>query len=331
MQESNMISIVMPAYNAEKTIEKSICSVLEQSYDDYELIIVNDGSTDNTEVICRKIIDNNPERKIRIVSQNNMGLAEARNTGINYSEGCYICFIDSDDTVDNHYVEKLYNNLVENQSDLSVCGFNFIENDSVSRQSAFCRNETFSDFFKNIDFLNLLETGLINSACNKLYRKDVIVGNALRFKSIAIVEDFEFNLNYLLFSKSISVITDCLYNYLVCNSTLTKKVSQVMFDNYIDIHIKLYKIVDNNYHSIIDRFIYHQYMSIIIKYLNNVAKGAMQKTEVYPLLCKYIRNTYVCSSFKSYTPISLPERLIYMCVKNRLFLPVIMYFRIKQS
>lgn len=115
-----MISVIVPVYNVEKYIERCVDSVLAQTYKEFELILVDDGSTDYSGEICEKL--GSKDHRIRVFHQENKGLSAARNRGLKEAEGEYITYIDSDDYVDELYLEILYQNAVSYQADISVCG-----------------------------------------------------------------------------------------------------------------------------------------------------------------------------------------------------------------
>lgn len=118
---NTIISVVIPVYNTEKYIKTTVKSILKQSFQDYEIILVDDGSTDSSPEICESLaIDHD---NIRVFHTENRGAAAARNYGVDVAEGSYIAFVDSDDTVDPDYLYILYNNLIDNDADISVCGF----------------------------------------------------------------------------------------------------------------------------------------------------------------------------------------------------------------
>ena len=115
-----MISIIIPLYNAENTIQNCIDSVLQQTYHNIEVILVNDGATDNSQHICEECAQN--DNRIKIIQQKNSGVSSARNNGMEYATGEYIMFLDSDDTLAPNACELLYNTIIEKNADCIICG-----------------------------------------------------------------------------------------------------------------------------------------------------------------------------------------------------------------
>lgn len=167
-----MISIVVPVYNVEKYVKKCIDSILKQTYSDYELILVNDGSLDSSGEICSYYA--NSDCRIKVIHKKNGGLSDARNTGIQQAKGDWITFIDSDDYVSEDYLETLYNLIVYNNADISIASFTVV--------SKF-KNADFSDGSKSI--MNSEETirrmllgeGFDMGAWGKMYRTSFFKNN----------------------------------------------------------------------------------------------------------------------------------------------------------
>lgn len=128
-----MISIVVPVYNVEKYLGRCVDSILEQTYKDFELILVDDGSTDSSGTICDKL--RKRDDRIRVIHQKNGGLSAARNTGLAEAKGEYITFIDSDDFIDQIFLEVLYQNALQYEADVSLCGYSLVwENPQKNRK-----------------------------------------------------------------------------------------------------------------------------------------------------------------------------------------------------
>ena len=117
------ISILMPVYNAEKYLNETIDTIKNQSFSNWELIIVDDGSIDNSKEICTKLM--NDDKRIKYIFQENLGVSHTRNVALENAQGKYIVFVDSDDLIHEDYLKILINSIEKNNSDISVC--NFIE------------------------------------------------------------------------------------------------------------------------------------------------------------------------------------------------------------
>lgn len=128
MEKKDLISIIIPAYNVAPYIGECINSILDQKYSDFEIIIVDDGSTDGTGELCDEFCKK--DSRIRVIHKKNEGPSAARNIGVQFAEGSYISFVDSDDMVSPDYLQVLYENAVKFNADISQCGFVRFENEN---------------------------------------------------------------------------------------------------------------------------------------------------------------------------------------------------------
>ena len=320
-----LVSIIMPAYNAGKTISRAINSVLNQDYHNIVLIVVNDGSTDDTEAVCANYSD----RRITIITQNNRGASEARNIGLSYANGILLTFVDSDDWVDNNYISLLVEGICKNNASLSICGM-IREYSTYKQYLSFKDSSSYYNCYNNDGFLSLFEGGLMNSCCNKLYKKDIIRNNHLFFLD-KIVEDIEFNLKYLQYCEVVNTFKTCPYHYVEVENSITCKVSEEMIQNYMDIHTVFLNNLLDKHKNYANRFVYHQYMSIFMRYLSKVVTGELTKKQVYPLLKKYVNEPLIQQSFDSHMSTDYKEILVISCLKLKLFDVIVFYIRYKQK
>ena len=207
----DLISVIIPVYNVEKYIEKCIYSVINQTYKNIEIILVDDGSTDISGKICDDF--EKKDYRIKVIHKKNGGLSDARNVGIDVSTGKYIVFIDSDDYVDKKHIEYLYNMITKNNADISICQFNIVYENSDIQITDFTKKDTIKIF----DNKKALETMLYNkkfcnSACTKMYKKELF--DDIRFPIGKLYEDL--GTTYKLIEKTTKVVLGqrTTYNYL---------------------------------------------------------------------------------------------------------------------
>lgn len=224
------ISIIIPVYNVEHYLDRCINSVLNQSFKNFELILINDGSTDNSLNICSKYAD--IDKRVRLISQINKGQGAARNTGLKYAKGNYICFIDSDDFIEKNYLSTLFNNIEKSDSDISACEY-YLTNDVGKKNSVIGFNapqdiyvlsgkETFAYLCKGGSDAN----GVV---WNKMYKKALF--DNIKFKEGYYYEDEFFILPLFYQAKKVSLVKKPLYDYVqrtgsTMHTPLTLKKSQ---------------------------------------------------------------------------------------------------------
>ena len=182
--KSNLVSILMPVYNACEYLEETVDSILNQTYEEFELVIVNDGSSDNTGVICNRLEEK--DDRIRVIHKENTGVSDTRNIALDNAKGKYIAFIDSDDSVHKDYLKILLSSIEKSKGQLAVCGFKerkISTNGQIEELSrVFYPKEVIAiEDMKDLimDFGN---SGLLNPLWNKLYSREIIEENNIRFK-----------------------------------------------------------------------------------------------------------------------------------------------------
>ena len=171
---NDKISIILPVYNVEKYLNKCIDSILNQTYKNFELIIIDDGSTDNSSTICDSYKN---DSRVIVIHQDNKGLSVARNKGIDMSTGNYITFIDSDDYIDSKYIEILYNIISNNNSDIVMCNkIEFKENTNIKENIIYDYNEEVLSKEETYKRMVLLQ-GITFTSWAKMYKKEIFNNN----------------------------------------------------------------------------------------------------------------------------------------------------------
>lgn len=217
MQKNNfpLVSIIVPVYNSGMYLEECLNSILSQTYKNFELIIVNDGSLDNSLEIAKNIA--NIDCRIKIFSKENAGVSSARNFGIDKSTGDYIAFIDADDIVDNDFVELLMEDASENS--MVVCGFVCDCPDSSKKYTSKDKSSR-----GNFWFRMYADNAVQGFCCNKLYVRNVIIKHNIRFnEKIKNCEDLLFNAEYSKYIDNFIIIPKTPYHYCQRYNSATKK------------------------------------------------------------------------------------------------------------
>jgi glycosyltransferase involved in cell wall biosynthesis len=211
------ISIIVPVYNVEKYLEKCISSILEQSFTDYELVLVDDGSKDNSGKICDGY--KGRDFRIKVIHQENSGLSAARNTGIDIFKGEYITFIDSDDFIHPNMLEILYNNILESKADTSICDYHLVYEDKEIAKEFGDNNITLYTNIEGVEKIVKKSKASMIVACGKLYKRNLF--SDIRYPALKYHED-EFVTYKLLYKSTKIVVTDAkLYYYLQRSNSIT--------------------------------------------------------------------------------------------------------------
>lgn len=230
--EKIMVSLIIPVYNSEKYIECCLQSVFAQTYTNYEVIVVDDGSTDNTISKINRIVKR--KENVLLLRKQNGGVSSARNFGIQYSRGEYVTFIDSDDIIDRNYLATLVTPLVEKNYDFVMSGILFFSENNNLIDTQVLPSYRY-DFSKKDDWFLLATSQLITSPVAKLYRTSIIKHNQIKFNEEFVQgEDRDFNVSYLPYIESAISVSYVGYRYRqnVCGSLSTKYQENIF---YIDI------------------------------------------------------------------------------------------------
>ena len=211
MKEKNLISIIVPIYNVEKYLDRCIESIINQTYKNLEIILVDDGSPDNCPKMCEDWAKK--DKRIKVIHKENGGISEARNVGINNATGDYIAFVDSDDFIDKEMYEKLLQNLIRTNSDISICSMiYYYENDQIKELKNNDASFFIYDDIKKYD--NLFNENVFSFIVvwNKLYKKEIF--KELRFPKDKINEDAFIAHQLLNLSHKIVYTKEKLYYYV---------------------------------------------------------------------------------------------------------------------
>lgn len=221
-------SIIIPVYNSEKYLDRCILSCINQTYKNFEIILIDDGSSDNSLKICNKY--KNIDNRINVIHNKNEGVSIARNIGIENSEGKYIVFVDSDDFIEQDMLEKLENLLNKQKTECIIYNL-----DNMLKSKA-----VYGEEINNI-LIKLIISEVINSPCNKVYIRDIIEKNNIRFeKNVKIGEDLLFNVLYISKIKGFYLLNENFYNYSKENKqSLTLKYNKDKYNELMLVNKKL--------------------------------------------------------------------------------------------
>lgn len=276
------VSIIIPVYNVSSFIEKCMKSVVDQSFTDFECIIVNDGTKDNSIELIEAIIKG--DKRFKVFHQKNQGQGMARNLGLKYAKGKYICFIDADDFVESNYLEEMYREIEKQKADIVCCGFNIITKDKVRPHLVSLEASS-----KIESILHLLNGDDYGSLFNRIFKSDLV--KDLNFnKGIGQDKPFIFELFVKNPISKVTYIEKCLYNYIRRNQSATNSMSKEKIDNLIENMIvnPLNLVLQSNYYGnckeALDQYVVMSYLYII----SNISKNSKQ----FVFEAKYFKNKF---------------------------------------
>lgn len=220
IQPSPLISVIVPVYNAEESIQRCLHSLTQQTYQNIEIVVVDDGSPDRSGDIAAQCAET--DSRIVVIRQANGGASAARNTGIEAAKGEYLCFVDADDYVDDSYINNFAKG-ISPEVDMVFQGICELKGNRAFRLIPQARYYPKAAICEAIADINTLSYTLFGYVCTKLYRREIIMRHHLRFRcDISLSEDRIFALQYLHeASAGIQLIAACAYYYRILPSGLT--------------------------------------------------------------------------------------------------------------
>ena len=214
--ELMLISVIIPAFNCEKSIKRTVDSIISSGLADYEIVIINDGSTDNTFLVCNSLCSQ--YSFIKYSEQKNSGVSAARNKGISIATGEYILFFDADDTAEENVFSECIDTIKKEKPDILVYGmsFDYYKNGKLYRRDKLVPEQSgiLNKTQIKAEFESLYNTNALSSSCNKIYKRTLISDNNILFNTnYFLMEDFLFSLECLKVCENIYCLPKALYCY----------------------------------------------------------------------------------------------------------------------
>lgn len=244
----NLLSVIVPVYNREVFLEQCLDSIINQSYSNLDIIIVDDGSSD----LSREIIKSYAEKDKRVTYffQSNKGVSAARNLGISKSKGQYITFVDSDDWIDSTMYEVMMKKINTIDSDSAICSYvrEYLEKKEYEilpfeKKDVLESEDIYRDVVLNlISSENEAASPLMGSTCRCIFSKDIIIKNNILFnEKLSCCEDLLFCLTYFTLCKKVSVISEHFYHYRFNENSAIVKYDSELWDKHLMVHEEINK------------------------------------------------------------------------------------------
>ncbi|MDD4698819.1 MAG: glycosyltransferase [Oscillospiraceae bacterium] len=219
-----IISVIVCIYNVEHYLNNCVASILNQTFKDIEVILVDDGSTDGSVEICDTIAES--DSRVKVLHIVNSGMSIARNKGMEIATGEFMTFSDSDDIIDKDAYETMYDIIIKNDSDLVICGYNAdVKKDDkiiVSRKMA-PHNAVITEKQQLLNkFIEVKSIHVFDAVWNKLFRANIIRNNSIIMPEGEIFEDTEFVLRFLAYTSKVTLCSSCFYHYVQRIGSVTK-------------------------------------------------------------------------------------------------------------
>lgn len=314
-----MISVIIPVYNTEKYIVDCLDSLVRQTYQDFEVLLINDGSTDaSAQIITNYIAENNLEH-FHLIHKENGGVSTARNLGIEKAAGKWIAFIDSDDWVEPEYLQRMVEGLQEHPADFCMTGFRryYEENDSL-RDS---HNVSFD--YGNTD--DKLAKIILNHPIGRLFSREVLSENNIHFDtSILFAEDTAFMFDYIRHTMKVLILPENQYVYRIRSGSLTTSIVRPHQKKGLSEHaLTFWKAYEKQ--AVIQRAFagsYHIAHSILDSFLTDIICAVLDHdTEQYTAIANHPVAHYAVKHYR-HAESSRRERVLVLLLKYRLHFAV---------
>ena len=319
------LSIIVPVYNTSKYLKKCLDSLVNQTLEEIEVIVVNDGSTDNSVDII-KSYEKKYKNKMVFLDKKNGGQGSARNLGIKYAKGEYIGFVDSDDFVDLKMYEEMYEVAKSNKSDIVICNTtDFYEKDNSEEVTSLAFNNN----------VNNKEAIIKCVPCilNKIYKKDLLVKSEFKFNESIWYEDLSYSIIMLMNAKKINYIEDPFYYYLHRNTSTMNNNNAQKNLNIIKAYDELVKYAKENnlYKKFKDELDYILLKEVYISTINRVIRTSNKRSEKLKII-KEIRsyyNSYSIGKTKYFKKLPKSHRMSYYLIKFKMYSLIYIIFKLK--
>lgn len=308
MSYSPKISVIVPVYNAEDTIIETLDSIRNQTFTDFEVIIINDGSTDNSQILLKDYISS--DQRFQLITQNNVGVSAARNTGLDNVRGEWVCFIDSDDLIGVDYLDNLYRYSSNNHLVCSSSIFEFREN---IQNIIMSWNINQNNLEKSLNYI--LDNKLGAYIWGKLYKTEIL--NNIRFDpNILVGEDFEFNIKYAQCVESIRLVEAC-YFYRISNNSLSNNFKESLVLARLNAATHMVDAIFTDKVSKKEKDLLYINYGVIgsLRYLLKNKKYMFVKELARNINFDFMKVKYIFSLNKKWIPLYLVIYLIAKCVK----------------
>lgn len=327
--KSDLISIIVPVYNSELYINRCLDSLLKQTYKNIEIIIVDDGSKDNSLQLIKGYA--NKDSRIKVYTQSNQGPSVARNTGLDNATGKYIMFVDADDFIDKNMVTNMVEGIKDDKNTLVLCDNSEIWANEIEERKLF---DTDKNYIKKVDVIKAIASGKAGLVCGKLFNKNIIKEHNIKFdKEIKMCEDQIFFLNISRYCDDFIYIPKSLYFYDRRNeNSITIKYKEKVIDNQIyviNIIKEILKTSDIESDDI-NYIINNRYIDAIDYCVSN----EILDTNIYNIREKIsnirniIQNTNIKKEVEKSSPLNRRENIIIKSCKNGSYIKMFSIFYI---
>lgn len=317
------VSVIVPVYNVENELKTCIESILNQSYETWELWLIDDGSTDKSPMLCDEYVKK--DSRIHVLHKANGGVSAARNSGLQQVTGEYVLFVDSDDYLEKQALERLVTEAESKAADVVLCGFFYrvMHDNSVVKNVA---DTSFSGDNKELAmtcFAEVFGKDLINPPWNKLIKRSILQENNLQFnEAYSILEDLSFSIQLLEKCSNIVIVREALYNYVYKEqNNLVHKFHSNFFEALLFFDECMSKYSAKVAEPEIEKIRHHFFCRKTLMFLRKIYKvSGFSNKQKYSELRRICSNERLQTSVTHFETKDKKKRVAFFCMKHRLYL-----------
>lgn len=283
------VSVLIASFNSESTIKRAINSILRQTYEEFELIVLDDGSTDNTKDVINSITDT----RLKYIYQDNEGIASSRNRLLSEAKGDYVIYLDSDDWMESNTLERLINKANESDCDAVVCNYRYVYEDGLTQDVSFPSFDK-----KNMKNRPSLLLDVMPQPWNKIVKRKAMIDSNISFPNGLVFEDLCFYSCLMPRLNNVSMIEDCLINYVQHKTSIMSEAKSINkniydFDKVVEIIKNYYaKEYPNKYQKEVEALFVFNAREIIDGIFKNKNVSIDEKEKAISSVLNTINNTY---------------------------------------
>ena len=337
---NSLISVVVPVYNAEKYLDRCIQSIINQKYKELEIILIDDGSKDNSLEICKKYA--NEDIRIHVIHKENGGVSRARNTGIEAANGDFITFVDSDDYIDENMYFNMMQKVEEYNCALVMCDcYKVRGNDKVIfthdiRRGFYDKEQLYKEYFDKLLMLDSINYPATISNCVMLIKKDIIKENNLMYvEGIKYSEDLLFGSQVMYYTNRFYYLKEeCYYNYIDNPNSATNTYYEKKWDNFLELYNKIDSFFSKKEDFNFTNQINYCLLFFIYNSIGDIYGSDKRLFEKRRHILKILNNKQVCDMFKvidiDKLNISKKQKIITNCYKYKIFITALIIYMSKK-
>ena len=315
------ISVIVPIYNAEKNIERCIKSILGQTYSNFELLLIDDGSKDKSIEICNQY--SKMDNRVSVYHKKNEGVSKTRNYGIEKAKGQYLQFIDSDDYIERNMLDNMVKQIEKNDSDLCICGFEYSYREPMENKKNYASNQLLhiesKEYIKKY-MASHIENNILLPVWNKLFKLTIIKDNNIRFnENISLSEDFAFVLEYLCRAHKICLLDSINIHYCIDKGRKSLS-SSYEYENVVLANKIICDNIDKmNIDENVLKSINYQMFDLILNYITSIQNSKKSYNDKIKLLKKIRNESFFEKIINNIYTIDIKKKVKVKLIKNKLY------------